>query len=300
MIRFLVNPSAGRGAGAACLDLLRPLAAAAGAQVLVSESAADLISKAQQAAAEGVERLVVAGGDGTVHQAVQGLAQSDTALGFIPLGSGNDLATALGVPTDPAAAVEVAFSRPVRSMDLGRVSGAAGQRWFAIYCGVGFDSEVTRRANQVRVLRGRWIYPWAVIKTLFGFQPPTYRLRHDRGSFEEPGMFITVANGPTFGGGMRIAPEARLDDGLFDLVTVRRLPKWKLLQVFPKVYTGDHVGYPEVEIQRTARVHIRLDREMMLYGDGEALIPIGADGVEVEMVPGGLRVIAGNEILDAA
>jgi len=298
MIRLLVNPSAGRGSGAACLEMLRPLAERAGTEVQVSTDAEDLIGKARRAADDGVERLLVAGGDGTVHQAVQGLAQSGCALGFVPLGSGNDLANALGIPADPEAAVDVALTREPRSIDLGRVTGAAGRRWFAIYCGVGFDSEVTRRANQVRVLRGRWIYPWAVVKTLFGFRPPTYHLQHDRGTFDEPGMFITVANGPTFGAGMRIAPDARLNDGHFDLVTVRKLPKWKLLQVFPKVYTGDHVGYPEVDIVRTARVHIGLDREMTLYGDGEALIPIGPDGVEVEMVSGALRVIPGNEVLE--
>jgi len=295
MIRILVNPAAGRGAGAACLDGLRRLAAAQGAELQVSESGDDLVARARQAAADGVERLLVAGGDGTIHQAVQGLAGSECALGLIQLGSGNDLATVLGVPSDPAAAVERALTGEPRAIDLGKVTGAAGRRWFAIYCGVGFDSEVTRCANQVRVLRGPAVYPWAVIKTLFGFRPPAFRIEHDLGVFEGPGMFVTVANGPTFGGGMRIAPDARLDDGLLDLVIVRKLPKWQLLQVFPKVYSGKHVGHPKVEILRTRRVRITLDREMELYGDGEALLPIGADGVTVEVVPAGLRVIPGND-----
>lgn len=297
MIRFLVNPAAGRGAGAACLDALRRLAAAHGAQIHVSESGDDLAAKARQAVADGVERLLVAGGDGTLHQAVQGLAGSECALGLIPLGSGNDLATVLGAPRDPAAATEIALTREPRQIDLGKVTGPAGERWFSIYCGVGFDSEVTRHANRVRLLRGPAIYAWAVVKTLFGFRPPVLRIEHDGGLFHEAGMFVTVANGPTFGGGMRIAPEARLDDGHFDLVLVRRLPKWKLLQVFPKVYSGRHVGHPQIEILRTRRAHIVLDREMEMYGDGEAMIPVGPEGVTVEMVPSRLRVIPGNDLL---
>lgn len=297
MIRFLVNPAAGRGTGAARLGLLRRLAAEHGAELQVSESGEDLVARARRAASDGVERLVVVGGDGTMHQAVQGLAGSPCALGLVPLGSGNDFATVLGAPDDLSTAVETALDRPVRSMDLGRVTGPAGNRWFDMYCGVGFDSEVTRRANRVRLLRGPAIYPWAVIKTLFGFRAPTFRIEHDTGMIEERGMFVTVANGPTYGGGMRIAPDARLDDGILDLVFVRKVSKAKLLRVFPKVYSGEHVNLPEVVILRTRQARIHLDREMEVYGDGEPLIAIDAAGVEVEVVPAALRVIPGNDLL---
>ena len=303
MIRFLVNPAAGRGTGAARLDLLRRLAAEHGAEFQVSASGEDLVARARRAASDGVERLVVVGGDGTMHQTVQGLASSSCALGLVPLGSGNDFANALGAPDDLTAAVEKALGRPIRTMDLGRVSGPAGSRWFNMYCGVGFDSEVTRRANRVRLLRGRAIYPWAVVKTLFGFRPPVFRIDyeglsdHDSGRIEERGMFVTVANGPTYGGGMRIAPDALLDDGLLDLVFVREVSKTKLLRVFPKVYSGDHVHLPEVVILRSRRAHIRLDREMVIHGDGEPLIPVDAGGVEVEVVPSALRVVPGNDLL---
>lgn len=301
-VRFLVNPTAGRGAGAAQLETFRALAADHGASLEVSTSGEDLERRARRAVAEGVERLVVVGGDGTFHLAVQELAGSGCALGLVPLGSGNDFAGTLGVPRDPAAAVEVAVTRPVRRMDLGKVTGAAGSRWFNMYCGAGFDSEVTRRANEVRWLKGPAIYPWAVVKALWSFRPVGFRIGYQDeagrpGRIEERGMFVTVANGPTFGGGMKIAPDARLDDGLFDLVFVREMSKVKLLRVFPKVYSGQHVGRPEVEIVRTRRVRIELDREMEVYGDGEAMIPVDGKGVEVEVVPGGLRVVPGNGLL---
>lgn len=297
MIRFLVNPAAGRGAGAARLDLLRRLAAEVGAELQTSDSGVDLVARARQAVEDGVERLVVVGGDGTMHQAVQGLAGGPCALGLVPLGSGNDFATTLGAPQDLEIAVEVAVTGQPRAMDLGRVSGPAGSRWFDMYCGVGFDSEVTRRANQVRLLRGPAIYPWAVVKTLFGFRAPAFRIEHDGGVIEQRGMFVTVANGPTYGGGMRIAPDARLDDGLLDLVFVREVSKTKLLRVFPKVYAGAHVDLPEVEILRTRRARITLDRPMEVYGDGEPLIAVDATGVEADVVAAALRVVPGNDLV---
>lgn len=302
MIRFLVNPAAGRGAARARLGDLRRLAAEHGAEVEVSASGADLVARARDAAENGVERLVVVGGDGSLHHATQGLAGGECALGMVPIGSGNDFANTLGVPRDLEAAVEAAVERPVRPMDLGKVTGPAGFRWFNMYCGAGFDSEVTRRANEVRWLKGPAIYPWAVVKALWSFRPVGFRIeyedeRGDAGVIEERGMFVTVANGPTFGGGMKIAPDARLDDGLFDLVFVREISKTKLLRVFPKVYSGKHVGRPELDILRVRRVRIELDREMRTYGDGEAMIPVDEAGVEVELVVGGLRVVPGNGLL---
>lgn len=292
-VRFLVNPAAGRGRGGEQLETLRRRAAEAGADLAESRGSADLVVQARRAAEEGVERLVVAGGDGTVHHAVRGLAETPCTLGIVPLGSGNDLAHVLGVPRDLDAAVRWALEGPVRSIDVGRVrSPAEGPDYFVSYCGVGFDSEVTRFANErVRFLRGSAIYVWAVLRTLAGFQPPSFRIEHDGGVFEGRAMFVTVASSSTLGGGMKIAPEALLDDGLFDLVLVHRMSKLRLLTVFPKVYSGRHVGHPALEFHRTRGARIALDRPMTLHGDGEPLLEVGQDGVEVEMVPRGLQVV---------
>lgn len=290
--RFLVNPAAGRGAGGRQLALLQRHAVEAGADVVVSRDAADLAARARRAADDGVERLIVVGGDGTVHHAVQGLVGSGTALAVVPLGSGNDFANAVGAPSDPGQAVELALTAPVRHIDLGRVEGGGGVAHFAMYCGVGFDSEVTRYANEeVRLLRGPLIYPYAVVRVLMRFTPPHLVVEHDGGVFEGRGMFVTVANGPTFGGGMRIAPKARMDDGCFELVLVQVVSRLKLLTIFPKVYAGRHVDHPEVEILPTRRARIRVDREMVLFGDGEALLPVGEGGVTVEVLPRALGVV---------
>jgi diacylglycerol kinase (ATP) len=287
-IRFLVNPSSGRGTGRANLDRIRVLASKLGAGLCVSRKVGDLAEQARRAAEDGVERLLVAGGDGTMHHAVQGLAGTSCALGVIPLGSGNDLAGTLGIPPDVNAAVERAVSGEVRRIDLVRV----GETWSVSYAGVGFDSEVTRYANEMKILRGPLIYFYAVIHTLITFVPPRMRIVHDTGEFEGRVMFTVVNNLPRFGGGMKIAPEARIDDGLLDLVIVKEVPKPVLLSIFPKVYNGKHVGHPAVRIVRTRRAEITIDRTMTMYGGGEPLRVVEAgEPVVVEVVPGGLAIV---------
>jgi diacylglycerol kinase (ATP) len=288
MVRFLLNPAAGRGAGAAHIHRLRILASRAGAGLASSKSAVDLVEQARRAVADGVERLIVAGGDGTMHHVAQGLAETGCALGVVPLGSGNDLAGTLGIPRNLDAAVEQALNGPVRRMDLARV----GETWCIGYAGVGFDSEVTRFANQVKLLRGPLIYPYAVLHTLATFKPPSMRIEHDAGVFEGRAMFVVAANLPRFGGGMKIAPDARIDDGLLDLVIVSEVSRLALLNVFPKVYSGSHVTHPAVTLVRTARVSITLDRDMTLYGGGEPVQPASTGTpVTVEAVAGALAVV---------
>src|SRR4051812_9931479 len=287
-IRFLVNPSSGRGTGKANLDRIRVLAAKLGAGLCVSRQVADLAEQARRAAEDGVERLLVAGGDGTMHYAVQGLAGASCALGVIPLGSGNDLAGTLGIPPDLDVAVDRAVQGEVRRIDLVRV----GETFSVSYAGVGFDSEVTRYANETKILRGPLIYFYSVIHTLITFVPPRMRVVYDGGEFEGKVMFAVVNNLPRFGGGMRIAPDALIDDGLLDLVIVKEIPKSTLLSVFPKVYNGKHVGHPAVRMARTTRAEITLDRTMMMYGGGEPLREVKAgEPVVVEVVPGGLAVV---------
>ena len=288
-IRFLINPSSGRGTGKAHLDRIRVMASKLGAGLCVSRKVSDLSEQARKAADDGVERLLVAGGDGTMHHAVQGLAGTSCALGVIPLGSGNDLAGTLGIPPDLDVAVERAVTGEIRRIDLVRV----GETFSVSYAGVGFDSEVTRYANEVKVLRGPLIYFYAVIHTLITFVPPRMRVVYDDGEFEGKVMFAVVNNLPRFGGGMRIAPDARIDDGLLDLVIVKEIPKPTLLSVFPKVYNGRHVGHPAVRIVRTRRVEITIDRPMTMYGGGEPLRPMAAgEPIVVEVVPGELAVIS--------
>lgn len=291
-IRFLVNPRAGRGLSAASFELLRKLASRAGAGFVVSRNAVDLGEQARRAAADGVERLLVAGGDGTMHHALQGLArtgEASCALGVIPVGTGNDLAGTLKIPPDVGAAVQRGLTGELRPIDLIRV----GETYSVSYLGVGFDSEATELANQVKILKGPLIYTYSVMHTLATFVPPSMRIVHDEGVFEGRVMFTTLANLPRFGGGMQIAPQADIDDGMLDLVIVKEISRRALLAVFPKVYAGRHVGHPAVLFHRTRRVEITIDRPMTLYGGGEPVQPMAAgESVAAGVVPGGLKVVS--------
>jgi diacylglycerol kinase (ATP) len=292
-IRFLVNPGARHGAARAVVDRVRVLAGRLGVGLVVSRRVEDLANQARKAAEEGIERLLVVGGDGTMHHAVQGLAGTSTAIAAIPTGTGNDLARALGVPRGLEAAVRYALTAPVRQIDL----ILTGSSVCVGYAGMGFDSEVTRVANRIRRFRGPWIYPWAALRTVIGFAPPRARISWDGGgpagsSYEGAIMLVDAANLPTYGGGMQIAPSAEIDDGLLDLVIVKAVSGLTFLRVFPKVYKGGHIGHPCFVTARARRVEMELSEEMELFGGGEPIRKVAAgEKVVLEVWAGGLAAV---------
>ncbi len=288
--RMLLNPTAGRGRGRRSFAAVAAAARRHGIEVEVPESPADLTACARRAAGEGVERLLVGGGDGTWHQAAKGLAGSGCALAPIALGTGNDLARELGLALDPATAIAQAVAAPVGRIDLGRAGGG-------IFCGVagsGFDSECAEYSKSVRRLRGPLVYTWSVVRVLAGFVPLRATLDHDGGRFSGEVMFVSLANTRWFGGGMHIAPQADAADGLLDVIIVRRISRARLLAVFPRVYSGKHLSHPAIETLRSRSVRLGFDRPSMLYGDGEAITPVPREeegGLEVRLDPGALAVV---------
>ena len=280
----MLNPSAGRGRAAKLPDLLRPLGEF---DVRTPRSAAEVLEEARSAAAEGLDRLLVAGGDGTLHHAALGLAGSGCALAPIPLGTGNDLARALDIPLDPLQAARRALDAVPRPIDLGKLDG----RPFTGVVSLGFDAEVARYAHRyLRRFRGRWIYPYAVARTLLSFRPIQVRIEMEQERYEGRVMLVAVANAPLYGGGMRIAPGARLDDGWLDLVIVEQVSRARFLALFPRVYRGTHVGHPAVRTRRVRRITLQAERDLHAFADGEPL----ARGSElrVEVWPSGLWVAA--------
>lgn len=266
---------------------MREVAARLDAPLAVSESASDLRQLARLAVEDGVERLVVVGGDGSLHLVVQELAESDCALVPVAAGRGNDLAACLGLCPVPEPLEDWIASGPVRRVDLGR----AGEVCFAVHCGVGFDSEAARWANEQRLVGGILSYPLSVFRTLATFSPPHIQVEYEGGVFDERAMFVVCANCWRFGGGMRIAPEASIEDGLLDVVMVRRVSKVVALRLFSLVYAGRHVEHPAVSVVKTPWARISLDREMEMYGDGEAMLSVGQEALEVKVLPGVLKVV---------
>ena len=255
---------------------------------MVSRDGAHLAAEARRAVDEGVERLVVAGGDGTFHLVVPPLIGATTCLGLVPVGRGNDFAISLGVPTAVPAAVDLALTGRQRLIDVGR----AGDHHFAFYGGAGFDSAVSATADgQSRLLPSSITYILATVRTLLRFRPPTALLEWQGGRFEGELMFATVCNGPRLGGGMLMAPDAEMDDGLLDLVLVRKVSKLALLRVFPRVFRGTHVDHPAISIHRTPWVRMRFAPEVLLGCDGEVLGPLPAGGIQLDLIPRALRVV---------
>lgn len=288
--RILLNPAAGRGRGGRALTAIAAAARRHGIGLEVPESSAALSERARCAAAEGVARLLVCGGDGTWHHAARGVAGTDCALAPIALGTGNDLARELGFPLEPVAAIRLALESPIARIDLGRAGGG-------IFCGVagsGFDSQCAEYAKSVRRFRGPLVYVWSVVRVLAGFHPLRSTLDHDGGRFEGEVMFISLANTRWFGGGMYIAPQADATDGLLDVVIVRRISRARLLAVFPRVYSGSHLSHSAITTLQTRRARLAFDRPSMLYGDGEPIAAIPgpeAGGLEVSLDPGALLVV---------
>ncbi|MBA2416172.1 MAG: YegS/Rv2252/BmrU family lipid kinase, partial [Geodermatophilaceae bacterium] len=212
--------------------------------------------------------LAVVGGDGTVHSALPAVAGTATALGLIPAGSGNDLAAALGVPTDPLAAADLVATGNVRSVDLAQ----AGDRWWATVLCAGFDSAVAARANRMRWPAGHRRYDMALLAELARLRPHRFTLTLDGNAVPVEATLVAVGNTPQYGGGMRICPDAVVDDGLLDVTVVGRVSRRELLRVAPRLRTGDHLDHPAVSRHRVSA--LRLDAPgVTAYADGE---PVGA------------------------
>ncbi len=241
---------------------------------------------------DGVDALVVVGGDGMVSLGVNILAQTSVPLGIVASGTGNDMARSLGLPVGDTDASIVALldavSRGPRRIDLGRVRHGALSTWFACVLSAGFDAMVNERANRMVRPRGRHRYTIAMARELLTFRAARYRLTIDGVITTPEAMLVSVANGRSIGGGMMIAPGAELDDGLLDVFVADRMPRHRFLRVFPRVFRGEHTALAEVHTTRARSVVIEAGG-IVAYADGER---IGALPVEVSAVPGALLVYA--------
>jgi YegS/Rv2252/BmrU family lipid kinase len=237
-------------------------------------------------AAESGEVPVVMSGDGLVGQIGGALAETDTPMGIVPGGRGNDLARVLGIPSDPAGAVALLADGNERSIDV----GVANERRFLGVASCGFDSDANRIANEARLVRGNLVYAYAAIRALIAWRPARFTIVLDDGEPTEfEGYSVAAGNSRAFGGGMFVAPHAELDDGMLDLITVSRVSKLRYVRGLPKAFKGTHLQNPEVEELRAAKVEIRADRGFSLYADGEHLTDLPAS---LSVLPGALRVIA--------
>jgi YegS/Rv2252/BmrU family lipid kinase len=292
------NPTAGGGRAGRLVPQV--VARLAGDGVEVDQHQTRSLEDARLAACQAagsVDAVVAVGGDGTVGACAAGLADAGppggpggrAGLGVIPAGGGNDAARSLGLPAgDPLAAAGLLPTLGRRPADLATVAG----RDYLNVAGAGFDSEVNRIANQrLRWAGNRPRYVGAVLAELVVGRTAELRLSLDGQTTELRGWLVAVANGPSYGGGMRVAPGASLADGLLDVVVVGDASKLEFLRTFPKIFTGRHVEHPAVAVHRATRVELDADRPLAVYADGE---PAGTLPAAFEVRPAAITVLAAD------
>lgn len=286
-VALLCNPSAGGGRAARILPrVVRELRALEVA--FRTETTRDLAHARELAAgAAGAGEAVVAlGGDGFVGCLADALrAVPDALLGVLPGGRGNDFARALGIPREPRAACRVIAAGATRELDVGEVDG----RTFVCIASLGFDSDASRIAAAAPARLGRLVYVYGALRALAAWRPATFQLRLDGEPLGFSGYSVATANAPRYGGGMLLAPAARLDDGRLDVVLTGSLPKRRFLVSLKKVFDGSHVDEPSVRVLRARELQVDADRPFVVYADGE---PIGETPVTIRVAAGALRVLA--------
>lgn len=287
-VLLIVNPNAGGGRAAkaapAVTDRLRQFG------LVVRTAETRDLDHAGELAIEGAqagETVVVLSGDGMIGAVANQLRDiSGATMGILPGGRGNDLARVLGIPLDPLQACAVIAEGVPHLLDLGEVDGTA----FVGIASAGFDSEANRIANEAPSRLGNLVYAYGALRALLSWRPATFEIELDppgeRVSFT--GYTVAAANSRAYGGGMLMAPEAALDDGLLDIVLVERVGRLRFVMNLPKVFKGEHVRLPSVRVLRAREVEISADRPFTLYADGD---PISQLPARVRCVPGAMRVL---------
>ena len=294
-VAVLANPTAGKGRHRGLLPAIADRLARDGRAVRLLEagSAAEAAVACQEAVAAGASALIAVGGDGTVHVALQAVAGTDTPLGIVPAGTGNDFAACLDLPADPlaaAGAIATALRDGThRRVDLAHLVGADGtRRWYGAVLGAGFDAIVNERANAMRWPRGARRYDIAIFAELVRLRPRRYTVRLDGVEQELEAVLVAVGNTARYGGGMRICPDADPHDGLVDVVIVGPISRTTLVRIKPRVYEGTHVAHRQVSTFRASTVELAAEG-MTAYIDGERACPLP---VIVTSRPDALKVLA--------
>jgi diacylglycerol kinase (ATP) len=289
---LIVNPQAGRGLGRRLgRDIQRRLAELGlDCDLSWSDAPGDVAARAEAASRAGSDAVIVAGGDGTVFEGVNGLmrAGAGTRLGVVPVGTGNDLVKAAGLPRDWRAACERVAAGVVRLIDVGRCNG----HWFVNGIGAGFDAEVARESRSIRRLRGNAVYGLALAKMLVrGVRAPRVTIEDEHGRIDDAVTLVAIANGPWYGGAFHIAPGASIDDGLLDVVVAARVGRLGVLRFTPRVLAGTHLSLPIVRHHRARRVTVTSTPGVCVHADGE-ILDDAAERLEIEVLPQRLPLLA--------
>jgi diacylglycerol kinase (ATP) len=301
-VKIILNPVADMGNAYKVANDLRPIIAEYGradwSGTVYPTHATEL---AEQSGEQGYDMVIAMGGDGTVHEVVNGLMRIPEAerpiLGVVPVGSGNDFAHSIGVPMNSAHALAHALNGEPSSVDIGLMTDENGrQEYFDNTVGVGFDAVVTIRSHKLPVVRGFLMYLTAVIQTiLLNHEPARMQLEADGERWEQTNLMVAICNGPREGGGFMVAPEARNDDGILNYMMIGKCSRPMMFRLIPEVMNGTHGRFNQVKMGTCRKFALTSDRPVYIHADGEIYTSFGSNlrKVDFEILPAALKVVKG-------
>jgi diacylglycerol kinase (ATP) len=300
-IRIIFNPEADRGRSYQTAGDLHQLSSEwGGADWIGTDYPGHAVELAAEAVRDGYETVVAMGGDGTVHEVVNGLMRAEESrrprLGVVPLGSGNDFAGGAGIPLDPPAALRRIFQNPrVKPIDAGCIRDGSGRtEYWCNATGIGFDAAINIQSRAIPWLHGFWMYFAATLRTIvLRYDRPHWELEIDGRKLSGRYLMLTLGNGTREGGGFRTTPDAKMDDKELDYLLVDSISRLRMLRMIPEVMRGTHGAFPEAHLGRFHTLRLRSDRALPIQSDGEMFAPYAAEvrEVEVRIIPGALQVI---------
>ena len=255
-------------------------------KIHISKSLEDIIYTTKKNLDKGFSNFIAIGGDGTIHYMANVLAGTEKNLGIIPMGSGNDIAVNLGIPFNIKKCCRIIKKGEVKRLDLGLINN---KYYYLCIAGSGFDSQVNDLANNTKLpIKGPVKYTYSVYKTLITFRSKKFFIDYNNKKREIFGMMIAASNMPSYGGGMKITPDADPEDGLLDICIIKRMSKIHFVKVFPKVYDGKHLEDSSVEIFRTSCLALDSEYQFSVFADGEYICKLPAN---FKIVPKKLKFI---------
>lgn len=298
-ITVILNPIAGRGAGSRLSSQIAGCLRSHGLdfELVNTQAPGHATHLAARAAGQGRSLVVAVGGDGTVNEVINGLIQANgcangTALGIVPIGTGNDFAFGAGLPMDLTAACQVIARGRSRMVDVGHIQADNEQpRYFGNGVGIGFDAIVNIESRKLKRLRGFLVYLVAVLKTLaVYYHAPRTTVRVDEEEITQPSLMVSIMNGFRFGGGFYVTPGSQMDDGLFDLCVAGKVGRLRMLGFVPQFMRGTHTQDVHITMTQGRRVQVISESPWASHVDGE-IYGVGACRFEMEILPQRLRLL---------
>ncbi len=298
-IKLILNPTANHGRSQQKAADLRPLMANHSADWSGTEYPGHATELARQAGEQGYDLVVSLGGDGTVHEVINGLMQvpkeTRPALGIVPLGSGNDFAHVLGLPADPGEALLSAVNGQPHSLDVGSLRDENDRlEYFINTAGMGFDAVITLHTKKITAIHGFMMYFVALIIAIFrNFDRIDLHVETDQETWDLSTLMLALGNGPREGGGFIITPDARLDDGLLNYATIRKISRLMMFRLIPEVMQGTHGRFEQVRLGTCRTMAVASQQPLYIHCDGEIYAGFGTDvrKLVIQIIPNSIQFL---------